>query len=85
MSMTSSNLKSEVLVGPERRRHRTPAEKFRPSFELRAKVSCPFRSSILRSDVQRAEQLLIPFRADTKQGSPGSKTATFRCLRTPCC
>ena len=27
MSMTSSNLKSEVLVGPERRRHRTPAEK----------------------------------------------------------
>ena len=27
MSMTSSNLKSEVLLGPERRRRRTPAEK----------------------------------------------------------
>ena len=27
MSMTSSNLKSEVLNGPERRRRRTPAEK----------------------------------------------------------
>lgn len=27
MSMTSSNLKSEVLIGPERRRRRTPAEK----------------------------------------------------------
>ena len=27
MSMTSSNLKSEVLTGPERRRRRTPAEK----------------------------------------------------------
>ena len=27
MSMTSSNLKSEVLIGPERRRRRTPVEK----------------------------------------------------------
>ena len=27
MSMTISNLKSEVLSGPERRRRRTPAEK----------------------------------------------------------
>ena len=27
MSMTSSDLKGEVLIGPERRRRRTPAEK----------------------------------------------------------